>query len=135
MRYIDLNGIHVFKETLENTEGAIKKGQSRETGNIGYTRRRSTNQKLNTICVGHHYTQINTDNVNKTRVLRCWRQVDLFHVSLNENKLVVTIFILVWKDTGKKKTLRGHKKIHGLLMHSGSIYCIFMRNLHSIIIF
>jgi hypothetical protein len=120
---------------LENTEGAIKKGQSRETGSTGYTRRRSTNQKLNTICVGHHYTQINTDNVNKTRVLRYWRQVDLFHVSLNENKLVVTIFILVWKDTGKKKTLRGHKQIHGLLMHSGSIYCIFMRNLHSIIIF
>jgi hypothetical protein len=29
--------INVFKETLENTEGAIKKGQSRETGNIVYT--------------------------------------------------------------------------------------------------
>jgi hypothetical protein len=41
MRYIDLNGIHVFKETLENTEGAIKKGQSRETDSTGYTRRRS----------------------------------------------------------------------------------------------
>jgi hypothetical protein len=27
---------------LENTEGAIKKGQSRETGNIGYTRLRKT---------------------------------------------------------------------------------------------
>jgi hypothetical protein len=24
--------------TLENTEGAIKKGKSKETGNIGYTR-------------------------------------------------------------------------------------------------
>jgi hypothetical protein len=42
---------------LENTEGAIKNGQSRETGNIGYTRRRKTKQKHNTICVGHHYTQ------------------------------------------------------------------------------
>jgi hypothetical protein len=30
---------------LENTEGAIKKGQSRETGNIGYTKRRKTKQK------------------------------------------------------------------------------------------
>jgi hypothetical protein len=30
---------------LENTKGAIKKGQSRETGNIGYTRRRKTQQK------------------------------------------------------------------------------------------
>jgi hypothetical protein len=27
---------------LENTEGAIKKGQSRETGNTVYTRRRNT---------------------------------------------------------------------------------------------
>ena len=27
-----------FKYTLENTEGAIKKRQSRETDNIGYTR-------------------------------------------------------------------------------------------------
>ena len=26
--------------TLENTEGAIKKGKSTETGNIGYTKRR-----------------------------------------------------------------------------------------------
>ena len=52
---------------LENTEGAIKNGQSRETGKIGYTRRRK--QKHNTICVGHHYTQTNTNNVNKTRAL------------------------------------------------------------------
>ena len=29
--------------------------QSRETDNIGYTRRRQTKQKHNTICVGHHY--------------------------------------------------------------------------------
>ena len=47
---------------LENTEGAIKNGQSRETGNIGYTRRKKNH---NTICVGHHYAQTNTNNVNK----------------------------------------------------------------------
>ena len=29
---------------LKNTEGAVKKGQSRETGNIGYTRRRKYNK-------------------------------------------------------------------------------------------
>jgi hypothetical protein len=51
---------------LENTEGTIKKGQSRETGNIGYTRRRKTKQKHNTICAGHHCKQTNTNNVNKT---------------------------------------------------------------------
>jgi len=50
---------------LEKTEGVIKKGQSRETGIIGYTRRRKTKQNKHTICVGHHYTQVNTNNVNK----------------------------------------------------------------------
>ena len=51
---------------LENTKGAIKKGQSRETGNTGYTRRRKTEQTHNTIYAGHHYVQTNTNNVNKT---------------------------------------------------------------------
>jgi hypothetical protein len=52
---------------LENTEGAIKKkGQSRVTGCIGYTRQRNAKQKHSTICVGHHYMQTNTNNVNKT---------------------------------------------------------------------
>jgi hypothetical protein len=48
-----------MKNTLENTEGAIKNEHSRETGNIGYKRRRN---KL-------HYTQTNTNNVNKTLAL------------------------------------------------------------------
>jgi len=52
-----------FIKTLENTEGAIKNGQSRETGNIGYTIRKK--QKHNTICVGHQYTQTNTNNIKK----------------------------------------------------------------------
>jgi len=38
---------------LDNTEWAIKKGQSRETGRIVYTRRRKTKQTHNAICVGH----------------------------------------------------------------------------------
>jgi hypothetical protein len=33
------------------------------------TRQRQTKQKHNTICVGHHYPQANTNNVNKTCVL------------------------------------------------------------------
>ena len=28
-----------------------------------------TKQKTNTMCVGHHYPQANTNNVNKTRAL------------------------------------------------------------------
>ena len=51
---------------LENAEGPIKDEQSRETGNIGHTRQRQTKQKQNTICVGHHYTQASTNNINKT---------------------------------------------------------------------
>jgi len=51
---------------LENTEGAMKNGQSRETGNIGQTRRRKTKTQHNTICVRHHHTPTNTNNVNKT---------------------------------------------------------------------
>ena len=39
---------------LENTEWAIKNGQSRKTDNIRYIRRRNTKQKLNSICIGHH---------------------------------------------------------------------------------
>jgi len=30
------------------------------------TQRRKTKQKHNTICVGHHYTQANINNINKT---------------------------------------------------------------------
>jgi hypothetical protein len=40
-----------------------------KTGTIEYTRRRQTKQKHNTICVGHHYMQANTNNVNKTWAL------------------------------------------------------------------
>jgi len=45
---------------VENSSGATKNGKSRETGNIGYRRRRKTNQH-NTICVRHHYAQTNTN--------------------------------------------------------------------------
>jgi hypothetical protein len=40
---------------LENNQEAIKNGQSKETGNIGFTKRRKTKHKQYTICVGHHY--------------------------------------------------------------------------------
>jgi len=59
----------VYKWTLENTEGAINNGQSRETSNSWHTRPRQIKQKHNTICNGHHYMQTNTNNVNKTWAL------------------------------------------------------------------
>ena len=34
-----------------------------------YTRLRKIKQKHNTICVGHHYPQTDTNNVNKTWAL------------------------------------------------------------------
>ena len=46
------------KQTSEKTEGAITNGQSKETGNIRYTRRRITKQKHSTICVRRKQTQI-----------------------------------------------------------------------------
>jgi ubiquinone biosynthesis protein COQ9 len=50
---------------LEKTEEAIKYGESRETDTIWYTKR----GKHNAICVGHHYGQTITNNVNKTCAL------------------------------------------------------------------
>jgi len=48
------------QSTIDNPE---------KTGNIGYTRRRQTKPKHNTICVRHHHMQTNTNNVNKTWAL------------------------------------------------------------------
>jgi len=53
---------YAFTYALENTEGEIKNGQSRETGN-------EDEHKHNTICVGHHYAHTNTNNENKTWAL------------------------------------------------------------------
>ena len=50
---------------LDNTEGAIKNGKSRDTGYIGYTGWRKTKQQHNNICVGHHCVQANRNKVNK----------------------------------------------------------------------
>jgi len=43
---IRLTGIVSNMNNHKNSEGKIKKGQSRETGNIGNTRRRKQNKKL-----------------------------------------------------------------------------------------
>jgi hypothetical protein len=53
----------IYQINVREYRREIKKnGQPRETKNIGYTRRRKTKQKHNTICVGNHYTQTNTNN-------------------------------------------------------------------------
>ena len=49
----------------ENSEGAIKKGKSRETGDTGQKRRRKPKLKDNPTCTGHQHTQANSfhDNI------------------------------------------------------------------------
>ena len=56
----------VYMCVHKNTEGAIKNGQSRETGNTEHTGRRKTKQKHNTIYIGHHYTQWPKEKRQKT---------------------------------------------------------------------
>jgi len=48
----------------KKTKRAIKFGENGEIENTGYTQRRQTEQKRNTICVGEHHAQTNTNNVN-----------------------------------------------------------------------
>jgi hypothetical protein len=57
---------------------AIKNGQSRRTEGIGYTRQRKTKQKQNTICVGHHYTQTNTNNGGKFTIQFMYVRVNVY---------------------------------------------------------
>ena len=53
----------VFKDPgIREYRKGNRKGQSRETGNIGYIRQIKTKQKHNTICVGHHSTHTNTNH-------------------------------------------------------------------------
>jgi hypothetical protein len=44
--HIQIICLGFYAVTLENTKGAIKNGQSRETGKIGHTRRRQTKQNM-----------------------------------------------------------------------------------------
>ena len=49
---------------LENTDGTITIGHSREIGNTVHTRQRKTKQTNNTTCIGDHYAHPNTDGMN-----------------------------------------------------------------------
>ena len=65
--FLHSQGIYINKHQIENRNTIYTLQPN--TANIGYTRRRKTKQKHNTICDGHHYTQSNTNNVNKRWVL------------------------------------------------------------------
>ena len=55
---------------VRETEGSIKNGQSMESVSNVNTRHKTETNKTkkthNTICMGHHYRQTNTNNMNKT---------------------------------------------------------------------
>jgi hypothetical protein len=55
-----------YKINLRKYRSAIKKGQSRENGKIGYTRRRKTKQKHNTIQRNWQH-RIHKTKKNKTK--------------------------------------------------------------------
>ena len=89
------------------------KGQSRETGSIGYTRRGKTKQKHNTICVGHQYAQANTNNVNRTVALLTnnWRQrrteSSLFTLKYIEHAFRITFIRYVHsRQIGKRNNFK-----------------------------
>jgi len=54
-----------------------------------YTGRRKTKQKHTTICIGHHYKQTNTNNVNNT-----WALVNVRPNNVNKNINVIMYRIL-----------------------------------------
>ena len=83
---------------LENSEGTIKNGQPRETGNIRYSRRIHLHQKHNTMCVGHHCAHANTNDVTKTCALN-WR---LRQTEYRFHELIVT-------DTTSQKSERNDR--------------------------
>jgi len=57
---------YVFIISIRQYQRGNQNGQSRETGNVGYTSRRQVKQEHSTICVERHYMQANPNIVNKT---------------------------------------------------------------------
>ena len=62
------------KEALDNTEGAIKIGQSRETGNIGYTvhiTHFSQVKQLFSAFIAEKYIKKSIDEIKKKKEMQC----------------------------------------------------------------
>ena len=69
---------------LKKFEGSIKIDNPEKlvTDGTQATRLRQSNKKHNTLCVGHQYTQTNTNNINKTWTLLETKQLE---VKTNQN--------------------------------------------------
>ena len=57
---------YVFIINIRQYQRGNQNGQSRETGNIGYTSRRQAKQEHSVICVEGHYMQANPNKAIKT---------------------------------------------------------------------
>jgi hypothetical protein len=81
------------------TKNVLKNGQSRETGNIEYVRRRKTKQKHN----ARRYaldttTQTNTNDVSKTWVLlQTTESKDGLDILWEENNFSWFVTIIFWR--------------------------------------
>ena len=74
--------------TSENTEGKIRNGQSRETGNIGYTVRKKTPKKpQHNMCWTPLY--VNKHKQRKIRHEPSYKQLDLLEVLTNRTLLLI----------------------------------------------
>ena len=60
-----LQDIDVVRQTLDNTEGAIKMDNPEKLTTLGTQNEDKQNRKRNTICVEHDYAKTNIYNVNK----------------------------------------------------------------------
>jgi hypothetical protein len=97
------------------TEVAIKNRQSKETYNIGYTRRRQTTQKHNTICVGHHFKMHYAliQNKQKTKTINydiyCFRAYVYISKTHQNSQLWYILFYIGY--TRRRQTTQKHNTI------------------------
>jgi len=92
---------------------AIKNWQSRETGNIDEEK-----QTKNTICLGHHYTQANTNNIYKT-----W---DLLQTTGGKDE--PTISFLCVNRSGHHNKGSQNVKTHKSMIYCFSLSLLYLPN-------
>jgi hypothetical protein len=131
--YIGKIQYHCFHRTGQSK---ITNWQSRESGNIaiGYTRRRQTKQKHNTICVDCHYTSASTTNANKTRV-SYKRTEHCFYAGIITNTTTRTHNEIKTYNRTKKlqrRATRVQQKAGGVHRCSRRMTCIF-RETHDLL--
>ena len=100
----------MFSISVGETEGEIKNGQSRETGNIGYTRRRQTKQKTQrNMCCTPPYTKHKT-KTKKTKNTTQYVLNITIHKTQDEDTKQKTQPNLCWTSlyTRRRQTKQKH---------------------------